>query len=253
MTYELDFIKEEDFVKLTEYTLRKYKERLSSIDLKSFNQNSIDPIKLLFDKSIINESFDRIIEQEIIRQRDKSNNNLIGYFHQNLFKYIQNCEVPNEGWDIIYKDPDTNKTYYVELKNKHNTMNSSSSRATYIRFQNKLLQDNKESICALVEVIARKSQNIPWIITIDKIRQESIPELRRISIDKFYEIVTGDPYAFKKLCLQLPVTIEKILKQHEEFILEDDTVLEELDKLGNDKLISLYKLAFATYEGFDQL
>src|SRR5699024_7720170 len=164
MSYRLDFIREEDFEKLTEFTLKKYKERLSSIDLKSFNHNSIDPIKLLFDKSIINESFDNIIEQEIIRQRDKSNNNLIGYFHQNLFKYIENCEVPDEGWDIIYRNPDNKKTYYVELKNKHNTMNSSSSRATYIRFQNKLLQNNtEESICALVEVIARKSQDIPWV------------------------------------------------------------------------------------------
>src|SRR5699024_12682227 len=125
MSYRLDFIREEDFEKLTEFTLKKYKERLSSIDLKSFNHNSIDPIKLLFDNSIINESFDNIIEQELIRQRDKSNNNLIVYFHQNLFKYIEKCDVPDAVCDIIYRNLYNKKKYYVELKYKHNTMNRS--------------------------------------------------------------------------------------------------------------------------------
>ena len=124
MEYNLNFIKQEDFEKHIENTLKEYNKTLESIDLKKFNKNIIDPIKLLFDKNVMRESFEELIDKEIYRQRDKTNTNAIGYFHQNMFKYIKNCEVPDSGWDIIYKSPNSNVIYYVEMKNKHNTMNS---------------------------------------------------------------------------------------------------------------------------------
>ncbi|HHU83782.1 MAG TPA: Eco47II family restriction endonuclease [Clostridiales bacterium] len=255
MGYNLRFIKQEDFEKHVENTLNQYRDTLKSMNLKEFNKNIIDPIKLLFDKNVMQESFEKLINMEIYRQRDKTNTNAIGYFHQNMFKYIKNCEVPNSGWDIIYKSPNTNNIYYVEMKNKHNTMNSSSASKTFMRMQNHLLnsEDRENSICALVEVIAKQSQNIPWVVTLDKEKQQSNERLRRISIDKFYEIVTGEKYAFRDMCLQLPKTIEKIIEANESLQIENDTVLKELNNLGKDKSIALYKLAFETYEGFNFL
>lgn len=249
--YCLDFISQEDFEKHVENTIRQYNKTLRSINLSQFNNNLIDPIKLLFDKNIFNKSFSEIIQLEIHRQRDKSNNNIIGYFHQDIFKYIKHCIVPNEGWDIIFHAKDI--TYYVEMKNKHNTMNSSSSAKTYMKMQNHLLnaEDKEHSICALVEVIAKESQDIPWIVTLDKKQQHANEQLRRISIDKFYEIVTQDKYAFKKICAQLPLTIEKIISNNQPLQVEKDSVFEELQLLDQDILIALYKLAFSTYEGFD--
>lgn len=249
--YYLDYINQSDFENLVLGILKEYENSLKAIDLRTFNSNLIDPIKLLFDKYAFNKSYEEIINYEIHRQRDKSNSNSIGYFHQNIFKFIKNCEVPKEGWDIIFKD--FHKTYYIELKNKHNTMNSSSSAKTYMRMQNHLLnaKDKDISICALVEIIAIKSQNIPWIITLDKIKQQPNESLRRISIDKFYEIVTGDKLAFLKLCKQLPITIEKLVTKKIKY--EKDTVLDELKARNQDILIALYKLAFATYEGFERL
>lgn len=249
-SYYLDFIKEEDFDLHVKNTIKEYKDTLKAIDLKKFNSNIIDPIKLLFDKEVYNKNFEEIIKFEIQRQRDKSNSNIIGYFHQNLFKYLKNCKVPKEGWDVIFLGEENN--YYIEMKNKHNTMNSSSSAKTYMKMQNHLLtsKDRDKSICALVEVIAKKSQNISWVITIDKIKQQPCESLRRISIDKFYEIVTGDKEAFKKLCFQLPITIKKILQKEKELNIEKDKVLEELRLIDDDILVSLYKLAFSTYEGF---
>ncbi len=170
-----------------------------------------------------------------------------------MFKYIKNCQVPDLGWDIIYKASDSNDIYYVEMKNKHNTMNSSSSSKIFMRMQNHLLnsKDRENSICALVEVIAKQSQNIPWVITLDSVKQHSNERLRRISMDKFYEIVTGEKYAFRDICIQLPKTIEKIIVANNSLQVKEDTVVEELEKLGSDKLIALYKLAFKTYEGFN--
>ena len=158
----LDFISQSDFEKHVLQTLNEYQEVLKSIDLSKFNSNIIDPIKLLFDKHIYVKSYEEIIALELQRQRDKSNNNSIGYFHQNIFQYIKGCEVPKSGWDIVFKGE--KNSYFVELKNKHNTMNSSSSQKTFMKMQNHLLNSkNSKDICALVEVIAKKSANEPWI------------------------------------------------------------------------------------------
>ena len=167
-----------------------------------------------------------------------------------MFRYIAHCQVPREGWDVIFTNG--NSTYYVEMKKKHNTMNSSASGKTFMKMQNHLLnaEDKDRSICALVEVIAKKSQNKPWVITLDKIKQTPNEQLRRISIDKFYEIVTGNPNAFKMICEQLPVTIEKVIADNKALQVEKDTVFEELETINKDTLLALYKLTFSTYEGF---
>lgn len=95
------------------------------------------------------------------------------------------------------------------MKNKHNTMNSASAAKTFSRMQNKILH-NSQATCFLVEAIAKRSQNIPWACTIDKVKI-SHPSIRRVSLDKFYEIVTGDSHAFSKLCAILPVVIQDVL------------------------------------------
>lgn len=253
--YKLDFISEENFEHHVQQTLNQYQQNLSNMDLKKFNKNIIDPIKLLFDKNVTGSSFNDVIRNEISRQMDKSNNNCIGYFHQNIFQYIKNCTVPKEGWDVIFTDIGNDKTYYIEMKNKHNTMNSSSSQKTYIRFCHHLINShNKNDICALVEIIAKKSQNTEWIISVDNNKQKPNERLRKISIDRFYELVTGDKLAFYKLCEQLPKTIEKLVNNKTRPMNNDSNqVIHELKEINSDILVALYKLAFNTYEGFDLL
>ena len=80
-SYNLGFISDEDIFTHVKETVEKYRFK---IDLKKFNKNLIDPIKLTFDSKIYAKSIEEIIEAEIIRQMDKSNTNHIGYFHQNI-------------------------------------------------------------------------------------------------------------------------------------------------------------------------
>ena len=51
MAWNLNFISEEELKNHVRATIMKYGEKLESYDLKRFNSNLIDPIKLLFDKS----------------------------------------------------------------------------------------------------------------------------------------------------------------------------------------------------------
>lgn len=105
MSWDLNFISEENFRKHIYDTIVKYGEKLESYNLKRFNSNLVDPIKLIFDKSVYGTTWEEILGNEIFRQRDKSNNNDIGYFHQNIFSYFEGCNIPKEGWDVIYKNP----------------------------------------------------------------------------------------------------------------------------------------------------
>lgn len=249
MEYKIKFISQVDLTQHVKRTIDTYGQILKTIDLKRFNANIIDPIKLCFDKNIYNKTYEEIIDNEIFRQRDKSNTNAIGYFHQNIFNYIPNCIVPKEGWDIIYTNPQTGQKIYVEMKNKHNTMNSASSQKTYIRMQNQILQTPND-ICCLVEVIAPISRDITWECSVDK-EHVANPSIRRLSIDKFYKIVTGETDAFYQLCKYLPYLIEDIVKSNSALKVEHDSVIEELHGIDSDLQVALFKLAFSSYEGFN--
>ena len=267
--WELDFITEKDFTKHVKDTIGKYGEKLESYDLKRFNKNIIDPIKLVFDKTVYRSSWDDIVGSEIFRQRDKSNNNDIGYFHQRIFQYIENCRVPangkDGGWDVIYKNPNgihipganDVHTIYVEMKNKHNTMNSASAGKTFIKMQNQLLNDD-DCACFLVEAIAQRSQNIKWETTVDK-KKVSHKLIRRVSIDEFYALITGQDDAFYRMCMVLPSVIERAVNEMGSSTVPNDTVIDELRKLSkNSNMIdenmamamAIYMLGFGDYKGF---
>ena len=116
-----DFLNGADFERHVQETILQYQKALCAIDLKKFNSNIIDPIKLTFDRAVFQKSMQQLIEDEISRQRDKTATNVIGYFHQNIFRYFPKCVVPPEGWDVIVTQKDGTKIY-VEMKNKHNIL-----------------------------------------------------------------------------------------------------------------------------------
>jgi len=247
--YYITFIKQSDFEQHVAKTIASYNETLKSINLAKFNSNIIDPIKLTFDKALFKKSMEEIIELEIHRQRDKSNTNAIGYFHQYMFKYVANCEVPLHGFDVIVSRENGTKVY-VEMKNKHNTMNSSSAQKTYIGMQNQILNHPNDE-CFLVETIAPHSRNIIWKCSVNG-ETISHEKIRRVSMDKFYEFVTGIPNAFFQICKQLPITIEKLIKNDVVDTVEKDTVIDELKAKNPDLLKAIYLLAFETYNGFNE-
>ena len=246
--YHITFINQEQFEQHVAKTIRAYDDALNKIDLKRFNANIIDPIKLTFDQALFRKSWKDIIELEIHRQRDKTNTNAIGYFHQNIFSLIDGCEVPKEGFDILFHKKD--KTICVEMKNKHNTMNSSSSQKTYINMLDHIVNHQKDE-CYLVEILSPSSRDIPWEICVDKKHCKN-DRIRRVSIDRFYKIVTGRDDAFYQICTQLPITINKLVMNKRVKTAENDTVVEELKTKNPNLLKALYLLAFEDYLGFDR-
>lgn len=263
MTWPLTFISEQDFRNHVIATIGKYGEKLESYDMEKFNKNIVDPIKLVFDKTVYRSTWEEIVKNEISRQRDKANNNDIGYFHQRIFQYIDNCRVPDNGkeggWDVIYQNPegilletgDIVHTIYVEMKNKHNTMNAAAAGKTYIKMQDQLLRDD-DCACYLVEAIAKRSQDIKWGTTVDK-QKVSHKFIRRVSLDRFYALVTGQENAFYQMCMVLPDVIESVVSDTS-VKTPNDTVIHELLEVSANRQISIpmaiYLLGFSTYLGF---
>jgi hypothetical protein len=240
--YNLGFISNEKIYAHTKETVDKYRFDMT---LAKFSSNLIDPIKLTFDSKIYKKNIEDVIEDEIIRQIDKSNTNHIGYFHQNIFHHFgHGWTVPDSGYDVV----NTSKKIYVEMKNKHNTMNSSSSQKTYMRMQSTILND-PEANCLLVEVIATNSQDVPWRVSLDGVAVVN-PRIRRVSIDKFYEMATNDEHAFKKLCEKLPIIISDIVSDRS-FSIGTNTVVNELNTIDPNLLKSLYLISFKKYQGFN--
>ena len=258
--WPLSFITEDEFLTHVEATIQQYGDKLEPYDLRKFNSNIIDPIKLIFDKTVYKFSWEEIVKNEIFRQRDKSNNNDIGYFHQRIFQYMTDCEVPTSGWDVVFSkeqgidvsDGDIVRRVFVEMKNKHNTMNSAASGKTYIKMQSQLLADD-DCACFLVEVIARQSQNITWAVSVDG-QQKKHRRIRRVSIDKFYALVTGQEDAFYQMCMVLPGVIEKAVANTAANTIPKDSVIDELNTMAQSKdgsfALALYLLGFNSYQGF---
>jgi hypothetical protein len=126
--------------------------------------------------------------------------------------------------------------------------------------QNQLLNDD-DCACFLVEAIAQKSQNIKWETTVDG-KRVSHKRIRRVSLDQFYSITTGEKTAFYKMCMILPKVIERVVKQDGTVQVPHDTVLKELkniavmsDRESEDMAmaVAVYMLGFNSYLGFSNL
>lgn len=110
---------------------------------------------------------------------------------------------------------------------------------------------SSQTVCYLVEVIAKKSQDVVWNVTVTNHGHKdnySYPNIRRISMDKFYDIVFQQPNCFFKLCKVLSDILDDVISDDHSIRLVN-TVYEELDKA--DFYRSLYLLAFKTYEEFE--
>lgn len=121
--------------------------------------------------------------------------------------------------------------------------------------QNQLLKDD-DCACFLVEAIAQKSQNIKWETTVDK-NKVSHRRIRRVSLDQFYALVTGEEDAFYQMCMVLPEVIEKVVNDGEGISVPEDTVVDELKNIANQMgeeseslAMAIYLLGFNTYNGF---
>lgn len=252
----LKFISDEHLSNCIYRLYTAYMRDKRDLDLQDLYKNKLDPIKAYFDMEFNEIGLEEFIDIEAKRKADKNINNHIGDFHQELLDGIEGFEAPQHaGYDVKKLD----NTIFGELKNKHNTMNSSSTEATFQKLQ-RYANEYPNSTCYLIEVVATQSQNILWTPTCSGTAY-SHSRIRRISIDKFYELATGRSNAFKELCDAIRIATPQVIK----FIKESENQLasssmttnkahealvSRAQALGISELETIFKDNFTGYNGF---
>lgn len=209
MNNYVSFISDENFERCVSNLYDSYVAAHQAIDESKIYNNVLDVIKLTFDKHFKNVTDEDLLKSEVARQIDKSITNAIGTFHEEMLGSIEGYIRGNlEGWDI---KSETNNSLFADIKNKHNTMNSSSTESLYQKLQ-RYAEANPEAKCYWVQIISTKSFDEQWKASFSG-RRYNHPRVRRISGDKFYELLSGVDNALYEIYKALPTVISSVLQK----------------------------------------
>ena len=158
---------------------------------EKLNKEKLDDTKIIFDTICQNMTYDDWIKQEMIRQKDKTINNFIGEYHQTLLGYAdgwinldakENKEFKDEySIDLMH----TKKKIFVEIKNKYNTMNSSSKKSTVANLLN--IKSKIPTSTLIIGIIIPKS---------DKCLEKKENNILYLYGSKLYELFYNDKNAY---------------------------------------------------------
>jgi hypothetical protein len=232
---------------------RAYLKAKNNISKKTFYKNKVDTVKLTFDAGLNGIDEESLIQAEILRQIDKSINNSIGTFHEQVLGGIKGFEVGSlSGYDIKATD----NSLFADIKNKHNTMNSKSAEALFQTLA-RHADDHKKAKCYCVQILAKKSFCMLWAGIISH-KEYSHSRVYKISGDQFYALLSGQDDAMFQLYKVLPVAIKDYLKSanQNEKIAENSALDELKDETQKSKRSILDQITFENYSyylGFDKL
>lgn len=250
----VDFISDEHFLNCIESLYESYKKAKQKLSKSKFYKNKIDTVKLRFDSKFNQLSEEELVKAEISRQIDKSVNNAIGSFHENILGGIKGYEVGNlSGFDIKAEDD----SLFADIKNKHNTMNSSSAESLFQKLS-RYADDyrEKDAKCYWVQILATKSFNEKWFSVING-KEYSHSRVYKISGDQFYALLSGNENAFFDLYKALPKAIDDFLKNVDKEDIDKDSILTEIKNSSKtSKRSILNEITFENfhyYSGFDKM
>lgn len=249
----VNFVSDEHFLKCIENLHNAYLKAKNNISKKTLFINKVDTIKLTFDAKFNNIEESQLIESEILRQIDKSINNSIGTFHEQILGGIKGFELGNlSGFDIKSAD----NTLFADIKNKHNTMNSSSAEALFQKLS-RYADSYKKAKCYWVQILAKSSFNELWSGEING-KEYSHSRVYKISGDQFYALLSNQDDAFFQLYNAIPHAINDYLETIETSKNNiKNSALEEISKeIQESKRSILNQITFENYSyylGFDNL
>lgn len=192
----------------------------------SMYRNTIDPFSALFDAAKQNISLSKWLEQEKSRQVQKSLQNAIGYFHQEVLGAMPGWESLPIGGIIDIRNRD--KKIVAEVKNKHNTTNSSSAEALYDHLEAVINNQYQGYKAYYVQIIpkSRGVYNKPYTPSHRPINNR----IRVIDGKSFYTLASGYENALKQLYMVLPKIISDLLHRPTDNVTKDSLFLKFFEK-----------------------
>lgn len=249
----VNFISDEHLLNCIGNLHISYLKAKNNVNKKEFYKNKVDTIKLTFDSRFNNIDEESLIQSEILRQIDKSINNSIGTFHEQILGGINGFKVGKlSGFDIKAED----NTLFADIKNKHNTMNSSSAEALFQKLA-RYANDYKKAKCYWVQILAKRSFTALWSGEING-KEYSHSRVYKISGDRFYALLSGQEDAMLQLYTALPMAIRDYmssLNENEE-IAQNSALTEIQSEIKSSKRTVLEQITFENYSyylGFNKL
>ncbi|MBU6158990.1 MAG: Eco47II family restriction endonuclease [Bacteroidetes bacterium] len=249
----LNYISNEHLFSCIENLHQAYLKAKNNISKKQFYSNKIDSFKLTFDALFNGIDEESLIQSEILRQIDKSINNSIGTFHEQILGGIKGYQMGKlSGFDIKANDD----TLYADIKNKHNTMNSSAAEALFQKLA-RYANDFKQAKCYWVQILAKDSFCELWSGEING-KEYSHSRVYKISGDRFYALLTGEEDALFQLYSVLPKAIREYLERTGLTVMHSgSSALEEIkSETSSTQRSVIDQITFenyAYYLGFDKL
>jgi Eco47II restriction endonuclease len=182
---------------------------------EQFGKNVIDPFAAVFEMSGFEVDFDSWVKSETSRQAQKTLQNHIGDFHQNILGYSNSWKNMKVG-NVIDLLSEENKII-AEVKNKYNTVSGGKLSDLYYSLDG--LISPKSSIykgftAFYVAIIPKKGERYNKVFTpSNKDKGEKCPTnecIREIDGASFYSLVTGFENALEDLFDILPEVINNI-------------------------------------------
>lgn len=240
----VNFISDKHLIECIATLHNSYLKAKNNVTKKQFYSNKVDSIKLSFDSAFNEIDEESLIQAEILRQIDKSINNSIGTFHEQVLSGIQGFE---GGYLCGFDIKATDETVFADIKNKHNTMNSSSAEALFQKLA-RYANDYKKAKCYWVQILAKGSFTDLWRGDING-KEYSHSRVFKISGDQFYALLSGQQDAFLQLYKALPNAIKDYLGAMEpaENVAENSAIEEIKEEIGESQRSILDQITFENY------
>jgi len=171
------------------------------------------------------------LKSEVQRQVQRSWVNQVGYFHQEILGNVNGWVDLGTGNDTALDIMNQDKTIFAEIKNKQNTLNSSSARESHRKLES-VANQYPEATAYLVQVIRKR--NYPYNEIWNSISFNPHPRVIIISGELFYEMVTGSQSALFDLYNIIPIVLKNIINAQEELSPSELTAFVDLQE--NTKL-----------------
>lgn len=229
MNKYVEFVSDEEFLKCVKHVVDFYLSdefKGAPMTVLKESKNDIDAIKTIFDVTVKQIGFDGWANKELERQQDKTINNKIGEFHQELLGKVNGWVDLGIGDETEIDLKKEDNTIFIELKNKHNTMNSSSTKTCREKLENVIKQyPNATAYWAYIISKKYKKEDRVW-----KYKGKENEKIRRISGDLLYEMITGDPNALEKVYEAIPKAIVDLLGEDYKLLPYDKKMMKEFQK-----------------------
>ena len=226
----VSFVSDKDFLECVQRVCEAYPAQVERSEIQFLKETSVDPFKMIFDMGNSGFGTRTWIKNEKIRQADKTVNNRIGDFHQRLLGKVKGWEDLGIGHitelDLRKKD----NSVFIELKNKYNTMNSSSLSKCHDKLE-KVLEKFPNATAYWAYIVSKdgSSGEKVWVYN----RQEehfSDDRLRVIWGKEVYELITENPNALEETWKALPLAINEFIDSKIEYDGHDKKILAELSQ-----------------------